>query len=330
MTAPSHPAVPPPSAAPGASARGGTLTPQAPRRRRWRQTRSAKGVLFAAPLAAFIVLFFIVPLITVMTMSASDWPLIRGYSGSNFPDNFSAPPATPGAPAYGVLNDPSLWPAVVFTVKYTVIVTVVMLALALGLALLVQEVTRWNSLLRTAFLIPSAVGLATASLLFYGFYTPAFGPVNPLLVSLGLPRIEFLGSQDGILWSTVVLIIWRFTGFFMLIIMVGLQGISHDVYEAARVDGANAAQMFRRITLPLLRPSLVLCLVICVTGSLLAFDHFYIISKGAEGTSTIVMLIFAEAFTRFDLGTAAALSVLVLVALVFINVFQLRVLRARD
>lgn len=302
--------------------RSGTL--QQPRRKpSWFRSRSAQGLAYASPLAIFVLLLFVVPLLTVGQMSLSDWSLLGGDKGINAPDNFT-----------GLADNPLLWPSVLFTIKYTVIVTVIMLALALGIALLVQESTKWNSILRTAILVPSALGLASASLLFWGLYSPNIGPISPILQNLGLidEPISFLGTPDAALWSTVFLIIWRFTGFYMLILMVGLQGISPDIYEAANLDGAGRWKQFRHITLPLLRPSIALSLILCITGSLLAFDQFYILTKGGpdNSTITIVQLIYREAFQKFDLGAAAALSIFVLLALVVINLVQFRGLRAKD
>ncbi len=100
----------------------------------------------------------------------------------------------------------------------------------------------------------------------------------------------------------------------MMILLVGLQAIPRDVYESAAIDGASRWQTFRCITLPLLRPSLALSLILCITGSLLAFDQFYILTKGGPDNSTVtlVQLIYREAFKRQNLGTAAALSIMVL------------------
>ena len=118
----------------------------------------------------------------------------------------------------------------------------------------------------------------------------------------------------------------------MLILLTGLQAIPVELYEAARVDGATRWQAFRRITVPLLRPTLALLLVLSVSGSLLAFDQFFILTQGQpeNSTLTMVMVIYREAFFRFDLGAAAALSVVVLLVLVALNALQLRVLRRRD
>ena len=126
------------------------------------------------------------------------------------------------------------------------------------------------------------------------------------------------------------MIVWRFAGFYMLLLLVGLQGISSDVYEAARVDGANRWQTFSHVTLPLLKSSLALCTILCITGSLLAFDQFYILTRGGpdNSTITIVQLVYNVAFGgRNDLGVAAALSLVVLLALIVINAAQFRALR---
>ncbi|KHD77609.1 ABC transporter permease [Actinoplanes utahensis] len=248
-------------------------------------------------------------------MSVSDWNLFAGDRGYNAPENFTA-----------AVQNRLFWPAVGFTVKYTLVTTVILLVLALGLALLVQESSRWSGFLRTAFLVPSALGLASASLLFYALYSPQSSP-------LGFLGISFLGTPAGALWSTVVLIVWRFAGFYMLLLLVGLQGISGDVYEAARLDGATRWQTFRYVTLPLLRSSLALCTILCVTGSMLAFDQFYLLTKGGpdNSTITIVQLVYNLAFQGAnDLGRAAALSILILGALLVVNLVQFRGLRGRE
>ncbi|MFD2796080.1 carbohydrate ABC transporter permease [Promicromonospora vindobonensis] len=283
--------------------------------------RALHGWAYAAPTAVLVIGLFVIPVLLVGQMSLSDWPLLSGNQGVNAPQNY-----------VDAVGHRYFWDSVVFTVKYTVIATVLLLGLGLGFALLVQESSRWTAVLRTSILVPSALGLASASLLFYALYSPQVGPLSPLLQTLGLADgpVTFLGTPDSALWSTVFLVVWRFAGFYMLLLMVGLQGIPHEVLEAARMDGANRWQTFVSITLPLLRPSLALCTVLCVTGSLLAFDQFYILTKGGpdNSTLTVVQLIYNVAFQgQNDLGVAAALSIVVLVVLVVVNVAQLRAMR---
>ncbi|MFF9100947.1 carbohydrate ABC transporter permease [Streptomyces rubrogriseus] len=289
----------------------------------WWRSRQAKGLGYAAPTAVLVAVFFIWPLALVGRMSLSDWPLLSGYRGVNAPENYE-----------DVVSSQLFWPAVRFTLLYTVIATALLISLALVLAMLVQEGRRGVGFFRTVFFLPSALGLASAALLFYGFYSPSVGPLSGLLQDLGLSDkpVSFLGTPTAALMSTVFLIVWKFAGFYMLILLVGLQRIPGEVYEAARMDGASRFQVFRSITLPLLRPSLALCLLLCVTGSLLAFDQFFILTKGGpdNATITVVQLIYREAFQRMDLGTAGALSVIVLLVLLVFNFVQFRGLRDVD
>jgi multiple sugar transport system permease protein len=286
----------------------------------WRRRHQLFGVVYAMPTIAFVAVFFLTPLLLVAQMSLSSWPLLTGNKGLNYPKNFVA-----------IWNNQLFWPAVVFTIEYTVLVTVLLIGLGLAMALLVQETGRWVGALRTIFLLPVAVGLASASLLFWGFYSPSIGPISPILEAVGVidQPISFLQTPMSALLSTTFLIVWKFAGLYMLILLVGLQGIPDDVFEASALDGASRAQTFRYITLPLLRPSLAMALILCVTGSLLAFDQFYILTKGGpdNATVTVVQLIYREAFQRQNLGAAAAISVIVLLALLVLNVIQFRLLR---
>ncbi|MFH8467079.1 carbohydrate ABC transporter permease [Streptomyces sp. NPDC017991] len=296
-------------------------TPRAPAP--WWRSRRTKGLAYAAPTAAFVAIFFLLPLLLVGRMSLSDWPLLTGDRGVNTPENYT-----------DATDSTLFWPAVRFTLLYTVIVTVVLLGLALLLALLVQESRPAAGFFRTVYFLPGALGLASASLLFWGLYSPTTGPLSRILEKLGLvdDPVSFLGTPTSALLSTVFLVVWKFAGFYMLILLVGLQRIPHEVYEAARTDGASRAQIFRRITLPLLRPSIALTLLLCVTGSLLAFDQFFILTKGGpdNSTVTVVQLIYREAFQRLNLGTAAALSIIVLAVLLLLNALQFRGLRRAD
>ncbi len=278
-----------------------------------RSRRQLQGMAYSLPNVAFLIGLFVLPLLLVLQMSASDWPLLAGNRGLNFPQNFAK-----------AVNHRLFTDSIVFTIKYTLLATVLLIGIGLGLGLLVQETTRWKGLLRTSFLLPSALGLASASLLFYVLYSPIAGPFADLMERWGF---SFLGTPTAALLSTTFLIVWRYAGFYMLLMLVGLQGIATDVFESARVDGAGRWQIFRYITMPLLRPTLALTTVLCVTGSLLAFEQFYILTKGGpdNSTITIVQLIYSVAFQGMnDLGVAGALSVMVLIALVVINAAQLR------
>jgi multiple sugar transport system permease protein len=274
-------------------------------------------MLYAAPTAVIVVVFFLVPLVLVFWMSANRWRIL-GSPTFNLPDNYTKIP-----------DNQLFLDSVTFTLKYTAITTILLSGIALALALSVQNARPGVGLFRTAYFLPGVVGFAAASLLFYAFYTQS-GPLDELLINLGITDepVNWLGTPNAALFSTIGMVIWRFAGFNMLILLTGLQSIPLDVYEAARSDGATRWQTFRYITLPLLRPTIALMLVLSITGSLLAFDQFFIMTRGGPDGTTVsmVMVIFREGFTRFDLGSAAAISVLLLIVLVLLNVVQLRVL----
>jgi len=284
--------------------------------------RQLMGFAYTIPTVAFVALLFVTPLLLVARMSITSWPLLGHVGALNFPKNYAS-----------IWTNRLFWPAVTFTIEYTVLATTLLIGLGLALALIVQSQSRWVAWLRTVFLLPVSLGLAAASLLAYGFFSRESGPVLLLLDQLGVgDSFGFFATPIAALLTTTFLIVWKFAGFYMLILLVGLQGIPDEIYEAGQIDGAGRWQTFRHITLPMLLPSLSLSLILCVTGSLLAFDQFFILTKGGpdNSTVTVVQLIYREAFQRQNLGTAAALSIVVLIVLLLINVLQLRFLRRRE
>ncbi|MDB5244128.1 MAG: sugar transporter permease [Spirosoma sp.] len=287
-----------------------------------RRREGRTGLLYAAPAAVFIIVFFILPLLLAFWMSLNNWPLI-GQAKFNAPENYAA-----------VANNKLFLSSIWFTIKYTVVVTIIFLVVSLGMALLVQNSRPGVGFFRTAFLLPAAVGLASASLLFYAMYNNDFGPLGHIFRALGLSEGDpnFLGTPDHAFASTVAMVTWRFAGFNMIILLTGLQAIPLDVYEAAKIDGAGWWNQLRHITLPLLKPTILLILILSITGSLLAFEPFYVLTGGGPSNSTVTMVItmFREAFSLFDLGRAAAIAMVLLVALVALNALQLFLFRDKD
>ena len=281
--------------------------------------RNRTGALYAAPLAVVVTVLFVVPLGLMIWMSLNHWPLL----GASRPN---------GVADYGALRDPLFGRALVFTLTYTVITTAVLSLVAFGLALLMQEARPGVGLFRAAFFLPASVGLASASLLFYTVFNDGSSPLNTVVRWLhpGTGGVDWLGTGSSALYSTVGMTTWRFAGYYMIILMTGLQSINPLIYEAARSDGASAWQVMRQITLPLLRPTIALMLVLLVTNSLLTFDQFFILTGGRHSTATVVIDIYREAFTSQDLGRASAISVAILAVLIVINGTQLRLLRRGD
>jgi multiple sugar transport system permease protein len=292
------------------------------RRNSTRRREGRIGMLYASPAAAFVTILFLIPMVLAIVMSLNKWPLI-GNPSFNAPENYT-----------DIASNKLFLDSIFFTLKYTVITTVVFLVLSLALALLVQNSRPGVGFFRTAFLLPASVGVASCSLLFLALYDNNFGPLDDILNAVGLAHghVDFLGTPDSSFASVLVMVIWRFTGFNMIILLTGLQAIPVEVYEAARSDGASWWQTLRYVTIPLLKKTILLILVLTVTGGLLAFEPFYVMTQGGPDNSTVTMVIamFREAFTLFNLGSAAAIAMVLLVVLVAINALQLFLFRDRE
>jgi len=281
--------------------------------------RSRAGILFVLPSAVFVGVFFIVPLLMTVWMSLNDWSLL-GTPHFIGLANYSA-----------VLGDGQFWSSLGFTTKYTLIVTPPIFLVAFGLAVLVRQPRRGVGIFRTAFFLPVVVGLATASLLWIFLLNDQVGVVNGVLQGLGVIHdpVEWFADPTSALLVIAVMVVWKTAGLAMILLLVGLQAIPAELYEAARVDGAGWWARLRYITLPLLRRTFALALVISVIGSFLAFEPFYIITQGGpiNSTITVVYWIYNTAFTYFRLGYGATLSLVLLLILVAISVAQLYLLR---
>ena len=284
--------------------------------RRW------TGFFYVAPAMALVLVFFLLPLGMTGWMSLNNWPLLGEHRYIAL-DNY-----------FAILEDRRFWNALRFTAYYTVVVTIAIFAVAFPLALYVEGPRRINSFYRAAFFLPVVVGFASASLLWSWLANVDSGLFSPLAERLGLTdgRINLLADFDTAFWSIIVMVVWKVAGFTMVILMTGLQSIPSDLQEAAKIDGANAFVRFRRITLPLMRRTMALALVLSVAGSVLAFDQFYIILRGGprNQTLTAVYWIFNQSFVSFKLGYGAALSMVLLAILVALSLVQLWLLRKPD
>lgn len=306
------------------AARGGRpRSPAASRRPRGPRSRQAVvGLLLISPAALLLVVFFALPVLLSVVMSFYDWPLFGTPEPVGL-DNYVR-----------MFSDDIVRSSIGFTVLYTVLVTAVTFVVSFALALLVQRGGRAVGVFRTTFFLPSAIGLGLAGLLWGFLYNAQIGIFSSVLQALGLSRdpVLFFDSQSSSLWAVIVMVTWKSVGLNMLVMLVGLQSIPAELYEAARMDRAGWWDRMRYITLPLMRPTFALLLVLGVSGALLSFDQFFTLTAGGpdRSTITVVYAIYRAAFTQFRLGYAAAIGVVLMVLLIIINLLQLRFLRPRE
>jgi multiple sugar transport system permease protein len=280
-----------------------------------RETRAAW--LFVAPAAAGLLAFTVVPAVRGLFYSFTDFSVFRPGKFVG-PDNYRQ-----------LAADPVFWNALWVTLEYVVINIGVQTVLALGVAVLMHRLTR-SMVVRGLILTPYLVANVIVALVWFWILDYQLGIGNQILDWLGLSRMAFFGDQALAIPTIALVNVWRHLGYTALLIFAGLQAIPKTVYEAAAIDGATEAKMFRRVTLPLLRPVLALVLVVSVVGSFQTFDTVAVTTQGGPVNSTRVIYyyIYELAFGRFKFGYASAVSVVLFAVLAVVSLLQLRLTRA--
>lgn len=284
--------------------------------------RPRTGMILVAPAVALVSFFALIPLAFAGFISFTNWPLIGDYRFIGLENYRQA------------IADPGMWKALRYTLLYTGIVTVPILLLGYGLAVLVRANRPGSTVLRTIFFLPFVVGLTTLSYMLVLEAQPESGAINRILAWTGLTDGSTAWLLDGPLATLLlsVLVIWAAPGLTMILLLSAMQGVPAEVYEAADIDGASWLRRELSITVPIIRPTIGMALIISVIGSFLAFNQFYILTKGGPGTDTmtIVHFIYNRAFVELQLGSATAISLILVVFTALITVAQFVLLKGSD
>lgn len=275
------------------------------------------GYLFIAPAMIGLVVFFVLPTLRAAQISLTDWNLLRA-------------PDFVGLENYGRLwADETFWESLRLTLLYVLYNIPLQTALALFIAVLADRLARqvW---VRAVMIAPYLISNVVAALVWLLMLDPLIGMTNVFLDLLGTRPQPFLASPDQALISIAGINIWRHVGFTALLFYAGLQAIPRDLYEAARLDGAREWQMFRTITLPLLRPVMVFVLVTSVIGSFQIFDTIAVTTAGGPAGSTrlVMFYIYETAFKFSNMGMASAMSMILFLILITVTLAQMRLMRA--
>ncbi len=266
-------------------------------------------------------LFVIVPVLTAVQMSVYRW---RGFG--------------PLEDFVGLSNYVSVLTNDVFTGallnNLTIIVGSIVLQLPLGLAiaLLLNRNMRGQGLLRTIVFVPFVLSEVIAGVVWFQLLQPRYGVIDTVLDGIGLqgPEQGWLGDPDIALWTVLIVLTWKYLGLAVLLFLAGLQGVPDDLYEAAQLDGASWWQVQRKITIPLLGPTIRTWAFLSMIGSLQLFDMVWILTRGgpANSTTTMVTFLVNEGTNRQNYGIAGAASmILFVIALTMAVLYQRFVLR---
>lgn len=301
-------------------ARPSPPTSAAGRQARWRRRLSAKRVapwLFLMPALVFGAAFFLLPLGFSAYVSLTDWDSLT-------------PPRWVGLENYRYLltDDPRFWATFLNTVLFAFGAIAVGVPLALVLAYAFTR-ARGQAFWRSVYWLPSVTNVVAVAYIWQFVLDDSYGLLNRLLGALGLPGPGWL-TDPALAMPTVILVfVWMQLGHNLLLFSAGLQGIDESLYEAARLDGANAAQLFVHITVPLLRPTLLFVLITSFITGLSYFTLMLVLTDGGPlGRTTVTALYMYEtAFSDLRLGRASAIAYLLFAFVLVVTLIQLRLLR---
>ncbi|GAA1608530.1 carbohydrate ABC transporter permease [Actinoplanes couchii] len=277
--------------------------------------RTLTGYAFLAPSLLGVIGFLLVPVLVVIGISLHRWDLVSPARWVGL-DNYAA-----------LLDDLAFWQSLLITGMFVALVVPAQVVLGLLTAVLLDRRLPGSVVFRTVFVLPWISAPLALGVVWRWIFDPSDGALNAFT---GV-RVEWLSDPDLALPAVVVATVWQHVGYVALFFLAGLAGIPAQFPEAARIDGANAGQVFRRITLPLLRPTMFFVVVTGLLTTFQTFDTVYAMTQGgpAGATDVIASLIYREAFTNFRMGRAAAMSVVLLLLLITVTVAQQLYFRKR-
>jgi alpha-glucoside transport system permease protein len=275
-----------------------------------------------APALAFLIVFLIYPTLNTLALSFQD-KFSKNFVGL---DNY-----------IWFLGDPATLEALRNSVLWVAFMTIGVVGLGLLVAIFVDRV-RYESIAKTAIFIPLAISFVAAAIIWqfmYQYRPPGesqIGTVNAVIGTVGLGPVDWIRERSFLTdnFALIFIGVWMWTGFAMVILSAGLKGISTELLEAARVDGANEFQVFRGIILPLLMPTIFVVGTTIVITALKSFDIVYVLTNGAFGTDVIARKMFFEMFTTQHFGRASAVAIVLLVAIIPFMAVNIRRFREQE
>jgi len=280
---------------------------------------AATGWLLVLPAFIGFVAFYALPTLRAIEISLTDWNLLKEPRFVGL-DNYAA-----------MVQDGKFWNGMKLAAWYVLLNIPLQTALGLLLAVAMDRLTK-SLFVKSVILLPFLLSNVLVALVWLWMLDPVLGLVNHAVAAVGLERQPFFGGIDQALPTVAAVNIWRNMGLVAMLFLAGLQNIPRYLYEAAALEGAGEWQMFRHVTLPLLRPVMVFVLVTSVTGSLQVFDTIAVTTRGGplDATRVIVHYIVQNAFSFYKMGYASAMSMALAFVMVAYTIVQMRILRANE
>jgi len=275
--------------------------------------------LFVLPFFILYTALILYPIVQGFYVSLTDWDMMSPDKPFVGLKNFE----------YLFFKHPQFWNSVNVTLQYIAINVPVKIALGLGLALLLNQKLPGAAFHRGALFLPFVINIAAIGILFRWIVDPQSGILNYYLQLIGLPAQDWLVNPAWTMEMVVVVAVWWSIAFNVIIFLAGLQEIPEELYEAAKIDGANAWHRFWNITLPCLRGSMLFVVIMQVIGSFQAFGNIYMLTDGGpnNATNVLMILLYRTGFFYFRMGPAAAIGVVIFVIVIVLTLVVLAMFR---
>lgn len=269
---------------------------------------------FIAPNFIGFLIFTLVPVVFSLILAFMKW------------DSFSTPEFVGLQNFTRMLSDDTFWISLKNTFLYTIGVFPLTLVCSLGLAILLNQKIKGVKFFRTAFFFPYVTSLVAIAVVWSMLFHPTMGPINQFLRVVIENPPGWLSSSDWALTAIIIVSVWRGMGYYMILYLAGLQGISKELYEAAAMDGANKWKQFIHITVPALRPTTFFVTIMLVINCFKIFDLVQVMTDGGPGRATNVLVyqVYSEAFVKINFGYASAIAMVLFVIVLVITVIQFK------
>lgn len=298
--------------------------PPAPIRRRRSLSLTLRSTLvgwsFILPNFLGFAVLTLVPVIILFYMSMTSWNVFGAANWVGF-DNFER-----------LLQDRSFHKALTNTLYYAVVHIPLTLGASLGLALLLNRKLRGVAFFRTVAFFPYITSVVAIAVVWNMLFSPETGPINQILGWFGIDGPGWTTSSTWAMPAIIIVSVWREMGYYMLLFLAGLQTVPTQLYEAARLDGANAWQRFTNVTLPGLRPTTFFVTVMLTIASFKVLDLVLVMTNGGPGQSTLVLsqYIFTKGFVENQFGYASSVAVVLFLICIAVTIFQFLVNKRRE
>ncbi|OJE43545.1 ABC transporter [Bacillus proteolyticus] len=277
------------------------------------QIKLSKAVFFLIPVGIPLILFWIIPNFISLGISFTDWDFMTNDFNFVGLENY-----------FNLFTQDSFMQALLNTFYFGIGTVIPTIALGLGFALFFRKKFKGSALYQLMIFSPWVTPTIAVSIVWSLLYEPQFGIINKVLNFFGIPGLDWLQSSKTAMLAVIIMTVWKLVGWTMIFYIGALEKVPDSLYEAASIDGANAWQKFRYVTLPMVSSTTFFLVVVNTISSVQAYDQIKILTQGGPSgsTRTLLYLFFQQGFEQFDMGSATAIAFIILIITILLSVIN--------